>query len=100
MFLLKLEPFSNNSFVNGTLSRISIWDKESVGWLYKVPVQLDITFDDKESLLAFINNIEKYVPLDESVRVLYKIDRITYDVVNSDEPQDTTVYMNLYYFEE
>jgi hypothetical protein len=51
-------------------------------------------------LLAFINNIEKYVPLDESVRVLYKIDRITYDVVNSDEPQDTTVYMNLYYFEE
>lgn len=100
MFLLKLEPFSNNSFVNGTLSRISIWDKESAGWLYKVPVQLDITFDDKESLLAFINNIEKYVPSDESVRVLYKIDRITYDVVNSDEPQDTTVYMNLYYFEE
>jgi hypothetical protein len=65
-----------------------------------VPVQLDITFDDKESLLAFINNIEKYVPVDDSIRVLYKIDRITYDVVNSDEPQDTTVYMNLYYFEE
>lgn len=100
MFLLKLEPFSNNSFVNGTLSKISIWDKESVDWLYKVPVQLDITFDDKESLLAFINNIEKYVPEDESVRVLYKIDKITYDVVNSDEPQDTTIYMNLYYYEE
>ena len=45
-------------------------------------------------------NIEKYVPVDDSIRVLYKIDRITYDVVNSDEPQDTTVYMNLYYFEE
>lgn len=100
MFLLKLEPFSNNSFVNGTLYKISIWDKESVDWLYKVPVQLDITFDDKESLLAFINNIEKYVPEDESVRVLYKIDKITYDVVNSDEPQDTTIYMNLYYYEE
>ena len=100
MFLLKLEPFSNNSFVNGTISKISIWDKENVDWLYKVPVQIDITFDDKEYLLAFINNIEKYVPEDDSVRVLYKIDKITYDVVNSDEPQDTTIYMNLYYYEE
>lgn len=100
MFLLKLEPFSNNSFVNGNLSRISIWDKELVDWLYVVPVQLDITFDDKESLLAFINNIEKYMPENEELRVLYKIDKITYDVVNSDEPQDTTVYMNLYYYEE
>ena len=100
MFLLKLEPFSNNSFVNGSLSRIFIWDKELVDWLYVVPVQLDITFDDKESLLAFINNIEKYMPEDEELRVLYKIDKITYDVVNSDEPQDTIVYMNLYYYEE
>jgi hypothetical protein len=24
MFLLKLEPFSNNSYVNGTISKISI----------------------------------------------------------------------------
>ena len=100
MFLLKLEPFSNNSFVNGTISKISIWDKELVGWLYVVPVQLDITFDDKEYLLSFINNIEKYMPESEDLRVLYKIDRITYDVVNSDEPQDTIVYMNLYYYEE
>lgn len=100
MFLLKDNPFANNSAVNWTLSKISIWDKTLENWLYSVPIQLDITFEDKNSLLSFLNNVEKYIPEEEENRILYKIDKITYDIVNSDEPQDTTIYMNLYYYNE
>jgi hypothetical protein len=68
--------------------------------LYSVPVQVDITFEDKSYLLAFINNVEKYVPEDDNIRILYKIDKISYDIINSDQPQDTSIYMNLYYYDE
>ncbi|MBO4516472.1 hypothetical protein J5751_03450 [bacterium] len=65
-----------------------------------MPVQVDITFEDKSYLLSFINNVEKYVPDEENIRILYKIDKISYDIINSDEPQDTSIYMNLYYYDE
>ena len=100
MFLLRLEPFANDSSVNWELTRILIWDKVSENWLYTVPVQIDVTFDDKGSLLSFISNVEQYIPEDENKRILYKIDKITYDIVNSEEPQETTIYMNLYYYDE
>ena len=99
-FLVKLEPFVNSFSVNGDITRISIWDKTNDWWLYTVPVQVDITFEDKSYLLAFINNVEKYVPEEDNIRILYKIDKISYDIINSDQPQDTSIYMNLYYYDE
>ena len=99
-FLVKLEPFLNNSSINWEISRISIWDKQQEWWLYSVPVQIDITFEDKSYLLSFINNVEIYIPEDNDLRILYKIDKISYDIINSDEPQDTSIYMNLYYYDE
>lgn len=98
--LLKSDFMSEYSDLNGIISKISIWDKTLQDDLYVVPVQLNITFENRESLLSFINNVERYIPEEETMRILYKIDRITYDIVNSDEPQDTVVYMNLYYYEE
>lgn len=99
-YLVKLEPFLNNSSINWDISRISIWDKTKEWSLYMVPVQVDITFDDKSYLLSFINNVEKYIPEDENVRMMYKVDKISYDIINSDEVQDTSIYMNLYYYDE
>lgn len=99
-YLVKLEPFLNNSSVNWTLNRISIWDKTFGDGLYTVPISIDMTFEDKSSLLSFINNVEKYIPSEESLRIFYKINSINYDVINSDQPQDTTIYMNLYYYDE
>ena len=99
-YLVKLEPFLNNSSINGTIDKISIWDKTYEGWLYMVPVQVDITFDDKSYLLSFIDNIEKYIPESEDIRIMYKIDKISYDIINSDEAQETSIYMNLYYYDE
>jgi len=99
-YLVKLEPFLNNTSINGTISRISIWDKTNDWWLYTVPVNVDITFDDKSYLLSFVNNIEKYIPEDDNVRIMYKIEWLSYDIINSDEVQDTSIYMKLYYYDE
>lgn len=99
-YLVKLEPFLNNSSVNWEISSISIWDKSENWWLYVVPVQIEITFLDKSYLLSFVNNIEKYIPEDDNVRIMYKIDSVSYDIINSDEVQDTSIYMNLYYYNE
>jgi len=99
-FLVKFEPFLNNSTINWEISKISIWDKIFNDWLYTVPVQVNITFEDKKYLLSFINNVEQYIPEDEDIRVLYKIDKISYDIINSDQPQNTSIYMNLYYYDE
>lgn len=99
-FLLKLDPFAWNFQTNWSLSKIYIWDKEQFNeWMYVVPVQLNITFDNKDWLMSFINNVEKHIPEDENLRVLYKIDKISYDIVNEDEPQETVVDMSLYYYE-
>jgi hypothetical protein len=55
---------------------------------------------DKEGLLSFIDNVEKKIPVDQNLRMLYKIDEIGYDVVNSDEEQDVSIFMYLYFYEK
>ena len=31
---------------------------------------------------------------------MYKIEWLSYDIINSDEVQDTSIYMKLYYYDE
>ena len=86
---------------NWVLNKISIWDKQDFKDNLKfVPIELSITFLDQDGLLSFIDNVEKKIPQDESMRMLYKIDQIGYDVVNSDKEQDVSIFMYLYFYEE
>lgn len=86
---------------NGTINKIVIGDTEQFNdTLYYVPIELSITFDNKDWLLSFINNVEQRVPELQDLRLLYKISKITYDVVDYDQPQETTINMNLYYYEK
>jgi len=68
--------------------------------LYFVPIELNITFENKEGLLSFIDNVEKKIPTDSNLRMLYKIDEINYDIVNSDQVQDANVFMYLYFYQK
>lgn len=86
---------------NGVINRILIWDKQRFNdTLYYVPIELSITFENKDWLLSFINNVEKRVPEETDLRLLYKISKIAYDVVNYEEEQETTINMYLYYYEK
>jgi hypothetical protein len=62
-----------------------------------VPIRINITFDDKDSLLSFINNVEKNVLDDETYRILYKLNEVVYDVVNHNDEQKVDILMNAYF---
>lgn len=101
-FLLKKSPLIENSrTTNWVLNKIAIWDKEQFNeHLHFVPIELNITFENKAGLLSFIDNVEKKIPIDPELRMLYKIDEISYDIVNSDQVQDANVFMYLYFYQK
>lgn len=100
-FLLKKDSLNeNSSTVNWILNKISIWDKEKFNDnLYFVPIELKIMFDNKDGLMSFIDNVEKKIPTNPDLRILYKIDKINYDIVNYDEAQDSSIFMYLYFYD-
>ena len=100
-FLLKRDSINVNYKINNwTLNKITIWEKEKFNEnLYFVPIELSITFSDKSGLMSFIDNAEKKIPVQEDLRILYKIEKINYDIVNYDEPQESTVFMYWYFYD-
>ncbi len=102
-FLLRRNKFGAwvSNITNGVLNKIVIWDKQEFKENLKfVPIELGITFLDQDGLLSFIDNVEKKIPVDEDIRMLYKIDAIGYDIVNSDKEQDVSIFMYLYFYEK
>ncbi len=84
---------------NGLVNKIAIGEPKQFFWnLYYVPLQLNITFDTKDVLLSFIDNVEKRVLSDEEYRVLYKIDKVNYDIANYTTQQEVDITMNAYYY--
>jgi hypothetical protein len=49
-------------------------------------------------LLSFVDNVEKRVLSDENYRVLYKIDKVNYDIVNYVTQQQVDIDLNAYYY--
>ena len=100
-FLLKKDSLNLNSTTsNWFLNKIIIWEKEKFNEnLYFVPIELNIKFNDKNGLMSFIDNVEKKVPLQEDLRILYKIEKINYDIVNYDEPQESSIFMYWYFYD-
>ncbi len=84
---------------NGLINKISIWEPtQFYGNLYYVPLKLNITFDTKDALLSFIDNVEKKVLADPEYRVLYKIDKVNYDIANYVTQQQVDIDLNAYYY--
>ena len=100
-YLNKLDPNNTNTRTkNGDIKKINIWDPEIFTKnTYKVPIQLLVTFDNKDWLMSFINNVEKNVMTDSFYRVLYKIDEISYNIVDYTKKQDVTIKMTAYYYQ-
>ena len=84
---------------NGLINKIAIGDPKQFFWnLNYVPLKLNITFDTKDALLSFIDNIEKRVLADSNYRVLYKIDKVNYDIANYTIQQKVDLDLNAYYY--
>ena len=94
-YLLK----ENNGSSNGAVTKIAIGEpKQYAGNLRYAPLQLSITFDNKDSLLSFLSNVETRILPDAAFRVLYKIDKVSYDVANYTEKQNVDIDLNAYYY--
>lgn len=88
-----------NGARNGSVNTIAIGEsKQFTGNLRYVPLKLTITFNDKDALLLFIDNVEKKVYPDPVYRVLYKIDNVSYDIANYTTEQNADVDLNAYYY--
>ena len=84
---------------NWAINKINIGEPKQFFWnLFYVPVRLNITFNSKDSLLSFIDNVEKRVLAKEDYRVLYKIDTVNYDIVNYSTQQKVDIDLNAYYY--
>jgi len=98
-FLLKKQNGDSRSR-NGSITKILIWEPSLVSQnLYQVPLQLSATFNNKDGLLSFIDNIENKVLPDPDYRVLYHIDEIVYDIVNYEEKQNVDILLSAYYYQ-
>jgi type II secretory pathway component PulM len=84
---------------NGAIQSIRIADPVMYdGAVYRVPIDVEISFSNKDGLMSFINNIENSLAANASYRLLYVIDQIDYDVVRYTQEQKTKIQLSLFYY--
>ncbi len=84
---------------NWEINNIGIWDPtEFKNNLYYVNVYLNITFENKDTLLSFIHNIERKINPQTDLRILYKIDEISYDLMSYEKEQNVDIYLKAFYY--
>lgn len=94
-YLLKDDRWSKN----GLVSKIAIGESQQYeGNLWFVPVNLAIGFANKDSLLSFLNNVEKRILSDPQFRILYKINQVSYDITEYTSQQNVDVELSAYYY--
>ena len=83
------------------VENISFGDSELIeGNLYSVPVQIRVQFDDKDTLFGFIDRVDKEIPSNKSLRVLYKLDEVSYDIMNYREAQSVDLALHAFYYQK
>lgn len=106
-YLIKNNPTEKISSANGVIEGIEIWEPVAVSWamasskdthFYKLPITVKVTFSDKDDLISFVDNIEKFIIPDKEDRILYQIDEVSYDMMAYDESQTTEILLSAYYF--
>lgn len=97
-FLLR-DQSSERKPRNWIINKIAIGEPETHSEnLYHIPIEINVTFNDKDGLMSFIKNVENHILPDSKYRVLYKINEIVYDVVNYEERQDVQILLSIYYY--
>ncbi|MCS6982889.1 MAG: hypothetical protein NZL83_01740 [Candidatus Absconditabacterales bacterium] len=102
-FLLQRDPLERQVMYNGKMRSLSLGEPERIeGLLYKLPVTIDITFQSKDDVFAFLHNIEKRLHYTQEegfqTNLIYHIKDFTYDVLNFQSPQDVRVVLEMFYY--
>jgi len=92
------DPAVKSRSKNGNINAIAIGEPKAGVWiLWSVPIKINITFADKDSLLSFIDNVETNVLEDINYRILYKLNEVSYDIVKYTAEQKVDILMDAYY---
>ena len=94
-----------NEYLLGTsvssVQNISLGKPELILWnLYSLPISLRVEFTDKDKLFAFIDRVDKQIPSAESLRVLYKLDEVSYDIMHYNEVQTVDLSLQAFYYQQ
>ena len=79
------------------LNSISFWQLEDASEkLKKLPVRLNIDFENEQNFFEFLDNMEKKITYQDSV--FYDVETVNYDIVWYQEPQSVSVNSNIYFY--
>lgn len=93
------EYLLQNSSAN--VQNISFGASELIeGNLYSIPIQIRAEFTNKDQLFAFINRVDKEIPTSESLRVLYKLDEVSYDILHYNDAQSVDLSLQAFYYKQ
>ncbi len=87
----------------------SIWQIQSITYgdqidvnkekkIYKLPINVQIEFFNKDDFVQFILNTEKYLDPSLKYRVLFKINSMNYNIANYESLQKVTMMMEVFYY--
>lgn len=100
-YLIRNNPSDAISSKNGDIQSISIGEEKLINpesKFYELPISIKVTFSNKDDLISFVDNIEKYIILAPEDRILYKIQGVSYDMAAYEEEQETEIELQAYYF--
>lgn len=100
-YLIKNDPDATHSSRNGDIQQIDIGEEKLLDAetkFYQLPIMVTVAFDDKDDLISFVDNIEKYIIPEPQDRILYSVQELSYDMMAYDERQETEIWMLAYYF--
>ena len=86
---------------NGTIRSINIGNpivQDEKGVFFSVPISFTIVFNNQQDLVSFVHNVERKLIENPIDRILYKIQTISYDIVDSNEEQTSTMDLIAYYY--
>lgn len=100
-YLIKNSPGEKASTANGVIEGIEIGEPQALEGMegfFRLPLLLKVTFSDKDDLISFVDNIEKFIIPEAKDRILYQIEEVSYDMMAYDEAQTTDITLSAYYF--
>lgn len=100
-YLIRDNPSEFSSQKNGEITAIEIGSGSLIDektQFFQLPISVKVTFENKDDLVSFVNNIEKFVIDEPNDRILYHIEEVSYDMMAYEETQETELKLIAYYF--